>query len=53
MQEIQILQPNVNICPLLPVMHVCPGRMLLKKIFFGSVILIIQLADEVQDSIAL
>ena len=56
MQEIQILQPNVNICPP-PPCHACLSRRnVSKKIFFGWVILIIQLADEVrcyQDSTAL
>ena len=42
MQEIQILQPNVNICPP-PPCHACLSRRnVSKKIFFGWVILIIQ-----------
>ena len=55
-QEIQILQPNVNICHPPPCRACLSRRTVSKKIFFGSVILIIQLADEVQcyqDSIAL
>lgn len=56
MQEIQILQPNVNICHPPPCRACLSRRTVSKKIFFGWVILIIQLADEVQcyqDSIAL
>ena len=47
-QEIQILQPNVNICHPPPCRACLSRRTVSKKIFFGSVILIIQLADEVQ-----